>query len=175
MIASRQRGFTLLEVTVVMVIIAILAGFITLSIGNRADEDRLQVQAQRLQQLLGLAADESQLKGIPLGLQFTDDGYRFLTLDPKTKHWLPYQTSGPLRPRPLPAPFRVELRIDDRAVPPQPAKQPPEKVKPQVLIYSSGQMTAFHAVFSAPGVPLYYVLSADDLGNVTLRQVQRSS
>ncbi|MDE2149889.1 MAG: type II secretion system minor pseudopilin GspH [Gammaproteobacteria bacterium] len=166
--ARSSRGFTLLEVVVVTVIVAILAGFITLSIGSRDTEDRMQTEAQRLQQLIELAAEESQLKGVQLGLQFTDQGYRFLTLDDKSNLWRPYQTGGPLRPRALPPPFRIELRIDDRQMPSAPSQQPPQKTKPQVLIYSSGQMTPFTAVLSAPDLSFAYRLKADALGGLKL-------
>ena len=58
------RGFTLIEIMVVMVIIGIMALMIGLSVGNRSSEDRMEAEARRIQQLLQFASDEAQAKGL---------------------------------------------------------------------------------------------------------------
>ena len=72
-----------------IVIVGILATFATLSIGNRAMDDRMQDEGQRFVQLFKLAEEESQIKGMPIGLRFTDKGYTFLVMNDK-RLWVDY-------------------------------------------------------------------------------------
>ena len=65
---SRTAGFTLLELLVVVLLIGIIANFAVLSMSGRALTDKLSVEAQRLNQLVQLAAEEAQVKGLNLGL-----------------------------------------------------------------------------------------------------------
>src|SRR5688572_26137014 len=102
---------------VVVVIIGVLTGFAVLSIGNRALDDRLQAEAQRVDRVLELALEEAELKGIELGVRLTGEEYQVLVLGPDGK-WLPYDGDPILRTRPIGDPFRYELRVEGRVVPP---------------------------------------------------------
>ncbi|MEO8716606.1 MAG: GspH/FimT family pseudopilin [Burkholderiales bacterium] len=73
---SSGRGFTLIELLVVLLIMGISASLIG-AIVRPDDRARLRVEAERLAQLLELAADESRLTGKRIA--WTADGaqYRF--------------------------------------------------------------------------------------------------
>lgn len=187
----RQRGFTLLELLAVIVIIGIIVTFASLSIGNRALDDRLEAEAKRLEQLLRLAEDEADLKGIAIGLVFTKDGYRFLTPS-STQSWDDYAQSGVLRSRALLQPFFAELRMEGRLIPPLPSageaetapakpgagaasddeKDEAKKLKPQVLLLPGGQMTPFTLDLKAPNYPSYFRIEGDLLGRVSRERRQ---
>ena len=159
---ARAAGFTLLELLVVIVIIGILATFATLSIGNRALDDRLEVESQRLEQIMKLASEEAETKGIEIGFRYTQEQYEFLAID-KDGHWATYTT------RKIPQPFYLELRIEDRPV--APASDAPDskdkKIEPQILLLSSGEVTAFTLDIKAENYAPYYHLQADTLGKFT--------
>ena len=160
------RGFTLLEVLVVVVIIGVMATVAVLSIGNRSLDDRLAVEARRLQELFALAADEAVLQGVELGFVQTPEGYEFLQL--KDGHWVPLEDAGPLRARALAEPFYLSLQVDGRAVAPQRTDDDKVELKPQVVLLSSGDATEFILDLKVRQYDPYYRLNGDVLGRTRL-------
>ncbi|NGY06311.1 prepilin-type N-terminal cleavage/methylation domain-containing protein [Solimonas terrae] len=116
--AGSQRGFTLIEVMVVVFIIGIIVTFASLSISGRVLSDRVETEAQRLQALFAMAGEDAEMHGMEIGFIHTDGGYAFVTTSPEGR-WAPI-TTGPLRPRELKAPITMELRVEGRSVPPTP-------------------------------------------------------
>lgn len=170
-------GFTLVEIMVVVVIIGIMLSFATLSIGDRAVVDKLDTEAERLEQLFRLAQEEAELKGHQLGFRYTDLRYQFLMVSPEGK-WVPVP-EGPLRERLIPVPLEFALRVEDRPVPP--AQELPVAVsemdannapqpEPQVLILSSGELTAFTLDIRAAGIDSSYRIGGTLLGRITLER-----
>lgn len=74
--SSRARGFTLIEMLVVMMIIGIVTTVVALSTGRNQRSD-LQEEAQRLAVMLESASDEAQVRSIPIAWQPVDGGYVF--------------------------------------------------------------------------------------------------
>lgn len=162
-------GFTLLEILVIVAIIAVLASFAVLSIGGRALDDRLATEARRLRELMALAADEAVLQGAELGFIQTVEGYAFLAL--KDGRWLPLEDAGSLRGRELREPFYLELRVEGRPVKPLTREQATqEALKPQVLLLSSGETTAFTLDLRAQEYAPHYRLEGDALGRLKLER-----
>ena len=98
-----QRGFTLIELAVIVLIITIIIAAIGINL-TRSDRDRVRDEAERLALLVQAARDEAVLQGRVLVLELTEDGYRFLQLDDDGK--LTTVGAGDLlAPRALPAPI----------------------------------------------------------------------
>jgi general secretion pathway protein H len=77
MARSRQVGFTLLELLIVMVIVGVTLGMVSL---NAIPDDRqvLQRDAQRIALLLQLARDEAIVRNRLIAFEADSDRYRFL-------------------------------------------------------------------------------------------------
>lgn len=71
-------GFTLLEMLVVIVLAGILLSIVTVSV-TPDPRQKLQREAERVGQLLALAADESRIRQQPIVWEADLRGYRFVT------------------------------------------------------------------------------------------------
>ena len=167
-----QVGFTLIEITVVLFIIGVLAGFAVLSLGNRSQDARFETEARRLEKLMGLAAEEAESQGIEIGLRFEGRGYEFLTTSPEGQ-WAPMEAKGPLRERQLPEPFFIELTVEGRSE--KTAARDDAELKPQILLLSSGEATAFVLELRVPNQKSFYRLEGDALGKLKLEYKEKTS
>ena len=75
---TRQHGFTLLELMVVMVLIGIILTFVVGSVGDGGRRDRIQREVQRIASLVDLVGEEAVLKSAIIGLRFVEHGYEFM-------------------------------------------------------------------------------------------------
>ncbi|NIE89021.1 MULTISPECIES: GspH/FimT family pseudopilin [unclassified Burkholderia] len=73
----RQRGFTLIEMLVVLLIAGLLVAAVTLA-PSRNRRSELAEDAQRLASLLESAGDEAQVRALPIAWQPVGGGYRFM-------------------------------------------------------------------------------------------------
>ncbi len=98
---SARGGFTLVEVLVVVVIIAVLVSLVSVKLAPDARQS-LREEALRLATLLEHARDEAILTGAPLAWQHTERGYRFLQRA-ADRSWAAVDRDPSLRARELPA------------------------------------------------------------------------
>lgn len=74
------RGFTLIEVLVVVVIVGIAAGLVLLS-GRAMPQRQLDAEVERLLRVMSIARDEAEVTGQPLVLEVSAQGYAFRQRD----------------------------------------------------------------------------------------------
>ena len=77
-INQRQAAFTLLEVLLVVVIIAIVSSLAVLSVATSGDGRKTQQEARRLAILMEFARQQALLENRYYGLQIRPGGYAFL-------------------------------------------------------------------------------------------------
>ena len=125
----RERGFTLIELMLVVAIIAIATGVISLALRDPTAA-KLEQEAVRLAALLESARAEARSSGVPARwepLEKQDDGkdFRFVGLsdkEPLPTRWLDPGTAAQvigaravmLGPEPLIGEQRIVLRLDDQ-------------------------------------------------------------
>lgn len=163
------RGFTLLEIMVVLVLIGIITSFALLSVGGGVKE-RLAEEARRLTALIELHQQEAILNGEPRGIRFSRTSYTILSLDEKGQ-WQTPSAADALIQYALPEEIRLRLWIEGRPV------ELNSSGEPQVMLLNSGEATEFVAVLDLAdnrdlGAPLYRV-AGDSLGRLTMNAVTR--
>ncbi|RJG14747.1 GspH/FimT family pseudopilin [Massilia cavernae] len=92
------RGFTLVEVMVVMVIIGITLGIVSLN-AVPSTRQNLENEAQRIALLLQLARDEAIVRNRLIAFEANSERYRFLVRNETT--WDPVTNDDLLRERPF--------------------------------------------------------------------------
>ncbi len=176
------RGFTLIEILVVVVIAAVVSSVVLLSMGVLRDDRNLQQEIYRMASLIDLAADEATLQGRDFGLEIQLGGYRFVEFDPYTERWAEIIGDDILRPRSLPEGFEFELYVEGKRI--QLSHQMAEiqadedddnrakltAYAPHSLLLSSGDLTPFELVLRRPADESIYQLRILPNGEVRIGQ-----
>ncbi|WP_420799549.1 type II secretion system minor pseudopilin GspH [Noviherbaspirillum sedimenti] len=97
MMRTPQRGFTLLELLVVLVVVGIMLGFVTLN-AMPSQRQALQNEAQRIALLLQLARDEAIVRNRPIAFEVDQYRYRFWMRN-EDNAWQPIEKDDMLRER----------------------------------------------------------------------------
>jgi len=162
-----MRGFTLLEVIVVVFIIGLMATFASLSVGG--GDRYLQQEAQRLTGLVQLAGEEAIINGQEYGLAFNKTGYQFGLLGNGNKMTPLAEDDGVFRARVMPNGIFIALEINGEEIFLQEASSEQEDDAGQksiIYLLSSGEMTPFVAEFRTEERGGYRV-QGDFIGNIT--------
>ena len=158
------RGFTLIEILVVVVIVGVLAAALTIAVAG-GSERKLANESERFQSLLAHACSEAELGGREIGVVLGSDGYAFRRLDGADWH---AQGGDELRDRSWPAGLRFDLRRDGRPLEPATPKNP----APQLVCFSSGEMTSFVLTLALGDATARYRITGSDDGSLASERVE---
>ena len=111
--AGKQQGFTLFEILVVMVVIAIVTAATVLSINPDNSHRELEREAQRFFQIMRMLGDEAVLQNREFGLQVFEDGYSFLVFDYDVNQWVDYAEEDIFQPYQIPQSMSLVLYSED--------------------------------------------------------------
>ncbi|MDH5545707.1 MAG: type II secretion system minor pseudopilin GspH [Gammaproteobacteria bacterium] len=136
------RGFSLLELLVVIFIIGMIMTFAALSVGGNADR-KVEEEARRLTALLRLATEESVMNSRDLAVQLTRKYYDFMTLGIDGKLVPMDKDEETFRRRELPDDIMIkEAEIEGESVALSLDPGETDEV-PSIFILSSGEMIPF--------------------------------
>src|SRR5579871_4017142 len=112
----RSKGFTLVEILVVVVIMAFVISVAVLSVGTAGRDSQLDEESRRLDGLIGLLHDRAALEGRDFGLRIEPSAYEFLSYDSARDRWIPLSREGEFRRRTLPKGVSFQLELDSQQV-----------------------------------------------------------
>ncbi|ASL86449.1 TPA: prepilin-type N-terminal cleavage/methylation domain-containing protein [Serratia marcescens] len=149
----RIRGFTLLEIMLVLLLLGVTSGLVMLSFP--ADEKALARQGERLNHWLNALAERAEREGVSYGVAFGSGGWRSVAAAGQASR----------EAYALPDGIALWLSVEGQTVALDDAAARP----PQVWLYPGGETTAFSVALSqgrclwrlqAPG---YFVFETTDI------------
>lgn len=173
-----ERGFTLIEILVVVIIIATVSSIALLSMNLVGDDRDLDNERKRLATLLEVVQDEAAMQGREFGLELLQTGYRFVEYDPLTSQWSEVLGDDLYRLRQLPEGIELELYVEDKRImlenDPQVFENPDddtmqtgiEDYTPHLLLSSSGEITAYEIRLRRFDSDQELVMRGDILGEI---------
>ena len=158
-----QRGFTLLEIMVVIVIVAILAGFVTVNLDLRNTPKTIREEATRLGLLMQIASEQATYSKAQLGIRFHPEDYEFYFLAPDDKGNPVWQILEDRRLRFRDTREEMEFQVDISGVPivletleeELAARVEDEELKPHIMFLSNGEIMPDFSVVVADGEARY--------------------
>jgi len=172
------KGFTLIEILVVIVIISISVGLVVVNFTTGGADKKAEEEVIRLQQLLRMAHQQSVIRAEEYGVRFYKTGYRFMKYNEQSRLWADIPNDRLLRNRLIAEPLELDLYIEQLSVDiPESTDddpEPPEEtelsdddkkdqgtslntvdsktIKPQIFLLSSTELTpAFELRIRIPG------------------------
>lgn len=175
---QKIKGFTLIEILVVIVIISISVGLVVVNFSSGGADKKAEEEIIRLQQLLRVAHQQAVIRAEEYGIRFYKTGYRFMKYNELSKQWADISDDRLLRSRVIAAPLEIDLYIEQLSVnipestdddpalqedskqseadkkPQITALNTPDskKIKPQIFLLSSAELSpAFELRIRKPG------------------------
>lgn len=192
----RQRGFTLIEILAVLIIIGVVTAAAVISIRALGGRDDQGQAATRLAGLIELASENARMENRQYGIVINSSHYQFVRFG--TDGWIPVENDPVLKRRDLPDGMTMTVSVQN------PIKMPTtstagsaasaaaaasananagmdatqdgsqDKLQPQIAILSTGEMTPFTLRLSTPDHKTY-VLRGDGNGQVHIEPPNAAS
>ncbi|WP_058461576.1 type II secretion system minor pseudopilin GspH [Legionella adelaidensis] len=129
MLNKVRRGFTLIEILIVLVIIGITLSFALLAFGDFGESRRVTIAAEEFVNYLQLIKQRAILESSTFGIAINQNSYTVLRYVPPNK-WENLPAKGVFHPRNFPKNAQIQL-ISER------------KSNPSIVINNAGDITPF--------------------------------
>lgn len=134
---ANNRGFTLIEILVVLLIVGITLGFALLAFGDFGSTRRIIVAAEQFKRYVQLVQQQAILETSTFGINLKSDGYQVLRFKPPA-NWIPM---------PLNSILHREHTIKNLIITVEQTTN--HHTNPAIIINSSGDMNAFTLDFGS--------------------------
>jgi type II secretion system protein H len=159
----QQRGFTLIETIVVVVIISIITALAVMTFGHFNSGRKVHACAKQLQQVVLMARQQAILMPSVLGLDITNQGYEFYTyrLSAKTHKAKWVKLKNDILSSPSAFSGDITAKWLDQKI--------NDTFKKKYIVFSaSGDVTPFHVRISNQGGTVNYELKMNAAGSLHL-------
>ncbi len=166
----RSKGFTLVEILVVVVIMAIVISLAVLSIGTTGRDAQLDEESRRIEGLVGLLHERALLEGRDFGMRIEPAAYEFVVYDSRRDRWTALDQEHEFRRRDLPKGVSFQLELDSQVVVIKPMDRKltsDTAPTPQLAIAASGEGTPFRLTLLRDGTASRASVDGDALGKIT--------
>lgn len=161
-----RQGFTLVEVLIVMVLIAVMVATVVVGFTGADREQNLKVEARRLGQFMEYVRQQAVLRNEEWGIYLDNDGYRFVSYDIEAGEWVP-ETERPLGEIVLER-MRLELFVDDDVATLPGVDE--NATTPEVVFFSSGESQAFDMRLVPDWESRPWLIESDGLSRVSVER-----
>ncbi len=144
--SAAYKGFTLLELLIVIVLIGIMGSLATLSMRSGTQRDQQRQEAERMVALFGLASQEAMVRAMPLAVQCHRHGYRFLHLT--EDGWQAVSDDAVFRARELGGSMSLTLMLNKQPVTLAETVNANGKPEAQIIFTPDGDMDVFQIALS---------------------------
>lgn len=172
-----QRGFTLVEMIVVVVMIGFLAGTLMIRAGAFSQGDRkLREELRRFDVLFHVAWEQAQIEGRTIGIKIDRDRISFYSYDPLNRSWATMENDDLFKTREFSDGIELDLRMENQSVELPTGEDDEESdsdINPQILLMASGEATPFSLYAEADFTDIDFELVVDVLGDTELIEYDR--
>ena len=112
----RSKGFTLVEILVVIVIMLVVVSLPVLSVSATGRDAGLDEESRRIEGLVGLLHERALLEGRDFGMRIEPTAYEFVYYDVRRDRWLTFDQEREFRHRDLPKGITFQLQLDSQTV-----------------------------------------------------------
>jgi general secretion pathway protein H len=166
----RSKGFTLVEILVVIVIMAVVISITVLSVSSTGRDSQLDEESRRIEGLVGLLHERALLEGRDFGLRIEPAAYEFVVYDTRRDRWMMLDQEREFRHRELPKGVSFQLQLDSQTVVIKPIDRnlsSGDLPNPQVAIAASGEGTPFRLTLQRDATQAKASVDGDALGKIS--------
>ncbi len=169
--ARGARGFTLLELMIVVFVIGLVTAGVIISYSGERRDEQLEREAERLDALFDYVREQAELQTRDYGFRISTQGYSFVVFDVLANQWRPAEEDDALRERPFPAGIETEVVVEGRRVVLETKKKDVEDYMPQVMIFANGDVSSFEVLLRRDqDEDSRARIYSDESGNINLLQ-----
>lgn len=144
-----QRGFSLLELLVTLIVVVLITSLVTLNVGSGGRGIQLEAQLNNLVDVASYALDEAQMLGVDYGLvlyQLSRDGeqlYGYGWRERRPEGWrVPESGKDIFSPVELAPDLELRLELEGVPLADLALQDSGDEATPQVILYASGETIA---------------------------------